>query len=84
MGRSSRYAIRSTMSDPLEKIYKDLYGHTMHLIEEHDLPVEAVAGALMAIAMRLYKTTLSEKNFNKMKEVVLDTDVEPYKKRRLH
>jgi len=46
--------------------------------------VEAVAGSLMAIAMRLYKTTLSEKNFNKMKEVVLDTDVEPYKKRRLH
>jgi len=56
----------------------------MHLLEEHDLPVEAVAGSLMAIAMRLYKTTLSEENFNKMKEVVMETDVESYKKPRLH
>jgi len=71
-------------SDPLDKIYNDLYEHTMHLLEEHDLPVEAVAGSLMAIAMRLYKSTLSEKNFNKIKEVILDTDVEPYKKPRLH
>ena len=72
------------MSDPLEKIYRELYGHTMHLLEEHDLPVEAVAGSLMAIAMRLYKPSLSEENFNKMKEVVIDMDVEPYTKRKLH
>jgi len=72
------------MSDPLDKIYNDLYEHTMHLLEEHDLPVEAVAGSLMAIAMRLYKTSLSEENFNKIKEVVVDTDVEPYRKPRMH
>jgi hypothetical protein len=70
--------------DPLEKIYQELYGHSMDLIEEHDVPVEAVAGSLMAIAMRLYKSSLSEENFNKIKEVILDTDVEPYKKRILH
>jgi len=69
---------------PLEKIYHDLYEHTMHLLEEHNLPVEAVAGSLMAIAMRLYKTSLSEENFNKIKEVVVDADVEPYRKPRLH
>ena len=69
---------------PLEKIYHDLWEHTEHLLEEHNLPVEAVAGSLMAIAMRLYKTSLSEENFNKNKEVVLETDVEPYKKTRLH
>ena len=57
--------------DPLEKIYNDLFEHTMHLLEEHDVPVEAVAGSLMAIAMRLYRTNLSEENFNKMKEIVL-------------
>ena len=56
----------------------------MHLLEDHDLPVEAIAGSLMAIAMRLYKTSLSEENFNKMREVVIDIDVEPYKKKRLH
>ena len=70
--------------DPLEKIYFDLCEHTDHLLEEHDVPVEAVAGALMAIAMRLYRTNLSEENFNKMKEVIMETDIEPYRKRRLH
>ena len=70
--------------DPLEKIYFDLWEHTEHLLEEHELPVEAVAGALMAIAMRLYKTNLSEENFNKMKDVIMETDIEPYRKRRLH
>jgi len=72
------------MSDPLEKIYRELYGHSMELLEEYDAPVEAIAGALMAIAMRLYKTSLTEENFNKMKQVVLDIDVEPYTKRKLH
>ena len=70
--------------DPLEKIYHDLYDHTLHLLEDHDLPVEAVAGSLMAIAMRLYNPRLSEENFNKIKEVVIDIDVEPYTKRKLH
>jgi len=70
--------------DPLEKIYFELWEHTMHLVEEHDVPVEAVAGSLMAIAMRLYRTNLSEENFNKMKEVIMETDIEPYLKRKLH
>ena len=70
--------------DPLEHIYLDLWEHTSHLLEEHDLPVEAVAGSLMAIAMRLYKSTLSEENFNKMKEVIMETAIAPYKKPKLH
>ena len=70
--------------DPLEKIYFDLWEHTDHLLEEHDVPVEAVAGSLMAIAMRLYKTNLSEENFDKIKDVIMETDIEPYRKRRLH
>ena len=70
--------------DPLEKIYRELYGHTMHLLEEHDVEVEAVAGSLMAIAMRLYKTSLSEENFKKIKDVIMDTDIEPYNRRKLH
>ena len=72
------------MNDPLEKIYFDLLEHSMHLVKEHNLPVEAVAGSLMAIAMRLYRTSLSEENFEKIREVILDTEVEPYKKKVLH
>ena len=70
--------------DPLEKIYQELYGHSMDLLEEYDAPVEAVAGTLMAIAMRMYKTTLSEENFDRIKKVIMETDVQPYKKPRLH
>jgi len=70
--------------DPLDKIYNDLYEHSMHLLEEHNLPVEAIAGSLMAIAMRLYKTSLSEENFNKIKDVIMESDVQPYKRRKLH
>jgi len=72
------------MSDPLEKIYQDIYQHTMHLMKKHNLPMEAIAGSLMAIAMRLYRTSLSEENFEKIRDVILDTEVEPYKKRILH
>ena len=72
------------MSDPLEKIYQDLFEHSMHLVKEHNLPIEAIAGSLMAIAMRLYRTSLSEENFEKMKELILDVDIEPYPKRILH
>ena len=72
------------MSDPLEKIYHDLFEHTLHLLEEHDVPVEAVAGSLMAIALKLYRTNLSEENFEKIRNMILDSEVEPYKKRVLH
>ena len=71
-------------SHPLDKVYHDLFDHTMHLLEVHDVPVEAVAGSLMAIAMRLYKSSLSEENFNKIKDVIMSTNVEPYKTRKLH
>ena len=72
------------MFDPLEKIYHDLFEHTLHLLEEHDVPVEAVAGSLMAIALKLYRTNLSEENFEKIRHMILDSEVEPYKKRVLH
>ena len=72
------------MSDPLEKIYHDLFEHSMHLVKEHNLPVEAIAGSLMAIAMRLYRTHLSDEDFNKLRDIILDTTVEPYKPRILH
>ena len=72
------------MSNPVDKIYQDLFDHSMHLMKEHNLPVEAIAGSLMAIAMRLYRTTMSEEEFNKMKEVMLDTEVEAFPKRSLH
>jgi ketopantoate reductase len=68
-----------------EKIYHDLLDHVLHLLE-HKLPVEMVAAALMAIAQRLYKTHLSEEDYQEIMKVAYETNVEPYdiKKGTLH
>ena len=68
-----------------EKTYRDLLDHVLHLLE-HKLPVEMVAAALMAIAQRLYKTHLSEANYQRIMKVAYEAYVEPYdvKKGTLH
>jgi hypothetical protein len=45
-----------------------------------------VAAALMAIAQRLYKTHLNEKDYQRIMKVAYETNVEPYdiKKGTLH
>ena len=68
-----------------DKVYQDLLKHVMHLME-HKLPVTMVAASLMAIAQRLYKTNLSEKDYKRIMKVAYETNVEPYdiKKGTLH
>ena len=68
-----------------EKTYRDLLDHVLHLLE-HRLPVEMVAAALMAIAQRLYKTHLSEEDYQRIMKIAYETNVEPYdiKKGTLH
>ena len=52
-------------------------------MDEHE--VQAVAATYMAIAMRLYKTHLEDDAYKKMIETVMETEVEPYKpKKMLH
>jgi len=60
-----------------EKVYHDLLGHVMHLLE-HKLPVTMVAASLMAIAQRLYKTHLSDEDYARIMKVAMETNVEPY------
>jgi len=68
-----------------ETVYRDLLDHVLHLLE-HKLPVELVAASLMAIAQRLYKTHLSEEDYQRIMKVAYETNVEPYdiKKGTLH
>tara|TARA_R100000789_G_scaffold86761_1_gene83014 strand:- start:723 stop:956 length:234 start_codon:yes stop_codon:yes gene_type:complete len=42
--------------------------------------IQMVAATYMAIAMRLYKTHLTEKEYKLMIKSVLESKVEPYKK----
>jgi len=68
------------------KVYEDLLDHVMHLLNDHQKPVELVAGSMMAIAQRLYKTALNAEEYERMMDVVRDAPVKPYKieKERLH
>jgi len=49
-------------------------------------PIELVAGTLMAIAVRLYRTSLNDEEFEKMMKAVINTDARPYdfKKKSIH
>ena len=69
--------------DALEELYQEIFEDAMEYVEEHE--VQMIAATYMAIAMRLYKTHLNEEGFLKMIRTVMETEVEPYKpKRMLH
>ena len=61
-----------------EKVYQDLFEHAMHLLNDHTIPIELVAGTMMAIGQRLYKTSLSEEEYESMINYIKKTEVEPY------
>ena len=69
------------MSDPLEKIYLEIFTDAVEYMEDH--PVQAVAATYMAIAMRLYKTHLEDDAYEKMIETVMETEVKPYKPKKV-
>ena len=64
--------------DPLEKIYQEVFEDAVDYMEDHE--VQAVAATYMAIAMKLYKTNLSQEGFLNMVRTVMETEVEPYEK----
>jgi len=73
------------MDDTL-KIYEEFFEHAMHLLNDHQQSPELVAGTMMAIAQRIYKTQLNEEEYEEMMEVIKDAPVKPYniKKVRLN
>ena len=66
------------MSDALEKLYQEILNDATNYMEDHE--VQAVAATYMAIAMRLYKTNLTDEGFLKMIRTVMESEVEPYEK----
>ena len=60
-----------------DKVYHDLLDHVLHLLE-HKLPPMMIAASLMAIAQRLYKTHLSEEDYQRIMKGAYETNVEPY------
>ena len=76
----------STQLNETQTVYDDLFEHVMHLLNDRQKPVELVAGTMLAIAQRLYKTHLTDDEYKEMMETIKDTTVEPYHidKWRLH
>tara|TARA_Y100000310_G_C20520934_1_gene733641 strand:- start:318 stop:536 length:219 start_codon:yes stop_codon:yes gene_type:complete len=66
------------MKDSLEKLYQTIFEDATNYMEDHE--VQAVAATYMAIAMRLYKTNLTDEGFLKMIRTVMESEVEPYEK----
>ena len=66
------------MSDPLDKLYQEVFEDAVDYMEDHE--VQAVAATYMAIAMKLYKTNLSQEGLLNMVRTVMETEVEPYEK----
>ena len=66
----------------LEMIYNDIFGDAIEYMRDYD--VQAIAATYMAIAMRLYKTHLDDDAYKDMIQTVVDTEVKPYKERKLN
>ena len=67
--------------DPLEELYHEVFEDALDYMKDHE--VQAVAASYMAIAMRLYKTNLTEKGFLKMVRTVMESEVEPYEPKKV-
>jgi len=61
-----------------QKVYNDLFDHVIHMLNDHQIPLELVAGSLMAIAQRLYRTHLTQEEYKRIMDVARFTEVEPY------
>ena len=62
----------------LQDIYNKVFDQAVRHMKKHE--PQMVAGTLMAIAIRLYKTSLSDDGFSQMLQTVLDAEdeVKPY------
>ena len=69
------------MSDPLEKIYQEIFATAIDYMDDYE--VQAIAATYMAIAMRLYKTHLADDAYKQMIETVMETEVKPYKPKKV-
>ena len=66
----------------LEQIYNEVFSDATKYMDDYE--VQAVAATYMAIAMRLYKTTLDDDEYKSMIETVMESEVKPYKEPKLH
>ena len=62
----------------LQKIYDRIFSDAMKYTDQ--FPIQMVAATYIAIAMRLYKTNLTPKEYELMIETIMETEVQSYTK----
>ena len=60
-----------------DKVYNQILEHVVKLLSQHH-PIEMIAGCLMVIAQRLYKTHLKPEEYKKIMKVASEIDIQPY------
>ena len=62
----------------LQEIYNKIFEESIKHMKKYE--TQMVAGTLMAIAIRLYKTSLSNDGFSQMLQTILDSEdeIRPY------
>ena len=65
-------------SKELQDIYNKIFDQAVKHMKKHE--PQMVAGTLMAIAIRLYRTSLSDDGFSQMLQTILDSEdeIRPY------
>jgi len=68
----------------LQEIYNQIFSDAMKYTDQFN--IQMVAATYVAIAMRLYKSTLNPKEYEMMISTIMETEVQPYikDKERLH
>ena len=60
----------------LQEIYNRIFADAMTYM--YQLPQQMVAATYIAIAMRLYKTSLTPEEYETMVQTIMETEVTPY------
>ena len=60
----------------LDTLYQELFADAVEYMKDYD--AQMVAGTLMAIAIRLYKTNLTDDGFKQMLDTIAECEAEPY------
>ena len=61
----------------LQKLYNEIFQDALFYGDSFNM--QMVAATYMAIAMRLYKTHLTDEEYKRMIETVMESEVQPYK-----
>jgi len=60
----------------LQEVYNRVFEDAMKYTDQFN--IQMVAATYIAVAMRLYKTTLSKEEYGLMIQTIMDTEVQPY------